>query len=306
MNTENLLSIWHYPLVTLGDGVAITPSQIVLSLLVALIGLLVAKALTKAAINNLIKANVHSDSANTIGKVIFYTLVLVVLLTALRILQIPITALTFMSGAIAIGIGFGAQNILNNFISGWILMSERPVRKGDFIEIDNYKGVVEVIGNRSTRIRRVDGVHILVPNSLLLERTLVNWTLIDKDVRTTVRVGVAYGSPTRKVESLIQQAIDESAEVKEKPAPLIVFEDFGDNSLVFDAYIWCEVVGERDLRIVRSNLRHRITELFIENNITIAFPQRDVHLDTSRPLEINLNDARINNANVDQRELDNE
>ena len=306
MNTENLLSIWHYPLVTLGDGVSITPSQIVLSLLVALLGLLVAKALTKAAINNLIKANVDSDSANTIGKVLFYTLVLVVLLTALRILQIPITALTFLSGAIAIGIGFGAQNILNNFISGWILMSERPVRKGDFIEIDSYKGVVEVIGNRSTRIRRVDGVHILVPNSLLLERTLVNWTLIDKDVRTTVRVGVAYGSPTRKVESLIQQAIDESAEVKEKPAPLIVFEDFGDNSLVFDAYIWCEVVGERDLRIVRSNLRHRITELFIENNITIAFPQRDVHLDTSRPLEINLNDARINNANVDQRELDNE
>ena len=300
--SNNLLSIWHYPLVKLGEGVSITPSQIVLSLLIALIGLVVARALTKAAIKNLIKANVDSDSANTIGKVLFYILILVVLLTSLRVLQIPVTALTFLSGAIAIGIGFGAQNILNNFISGWILMSERPVRKGDFIEIDSYKGVVEVIGNRSTRIRRVDGVHILVPNSLLLERTLVNWTLIDKDVRTTVRVGVAYGSPTRKVESLIQQAIDESSEIKEKPEPLIVFEDFGDNSLVFDAYIWCEVVGERDLRIVRSNLRHRITELFTENNITIAFPQRDVHLDTSKPLEINISDARVNNSNDVQSE----
>ena len=117
---DNLLTIWHYPLVTLGEGISITPSQIVMSLLLTLIGLLVARVLTKAAINNLIKANVDSDSANTIGKIIFYILVLVVLLTALRMLQIPLTALTFMSGAIAIGIGFGAQNILNNFISGWI------------------------------------------------------------------------------------------------------------------------------------------------------------------------------------------
>ena len=293
--TDALTGIWHYPLFSLGEGVAITPSQIVLSLMIALIGLLLARLLARIVVRNLINARVDADAASSLGKIIFYTLALVVFLTALRILNIPITALTFLSGAVAIAIGFGAQNILNNFISGWILMSEQPVRRGDFVEIDDFKGVVESIGNRSTRIRRVDGVHVLVPNSQLLERTLVNWTLIDKDVRTIVRVGVAYGSPTRKVESLIQQAIDENKDVKIKPAPLIVFEDFGDNSLVFDAYVWCEVVGERDLRIVRSNLRHRITELFNENDITIAFPQRDVHLDTSRPLEINLKDSRTNN-----------
>ena len=298
MKTESIMitltSIWHYPLFSMGEGFAITPSQIVLSLVIALSGLLLARLLAKIVVGNLIKADVGDDAASSWGKIIFYALALVVFLTALRILHIPITALTFLSGAIAIAIGFGAQNILNNFISGWILMSEQPVRRGDFVEIDEYKGVVEWIGNRSTRIRRVDGVHILVPNSLLLERTLVNWTLVDKDVRTTVRVGVAYGSPTRKVERLIQQAIDENKDIKTKPAPLIIFEDFGDSSLVFDAYIWCEVVGERDLRFVRSNLRHRITELFNENDITIAFPQRDVHLDTSKPLEINLKDSRTN------------
>ena len=284
--SDALSGIWHYPLFNMSDGVTISPSQIVLSLVVALIGLFAARLLAKSASRNMVKANVGVDAANLVGKILFYVLAVLVLLTSLRVLQIPITALAFMSGAFAIAIGFGAQNILNNFISGWILMSESPVRRGDFVEIDEYKGVVEAIGNRSTRIRRVDGVHILVPNSILLERTLVNWTLIDKDVRTTVRVGVAYGSPTRKVVNIIQQAIDENSGIKKTPAPLIIFEDFGDSSLVFDAYIWCEVSGERDLRIVRSDLRHRITELFAENNITIAFPQRDLHLDTSKPLEI--------------------
>ncbi len=218
----------------------------------------------------------------------FFTIVILVALTALSLLGIPLTAFAFATGAIAIGIGFGAQNIINNFISGWILMAERPIRIGDFIEIDGTNGVVELIGNRSTRIRRTDGVHLLVPNSRLLEQTVVNWTLVDREIRTMVRVGVAYGSPVRQVADLIRQAVEAQPEIKANPPLSVIFEDFGDSALVFDVYFWCDVGGEKLLREIRSEIRFRLTELFAENGITIAFPQRDIHVDSLRPLDIRL------------------
>ncbi|MBT8098713.1 MAG: mechanosensitive ion channel, partial [Gammaproteobacteria bacterium] len=215
---------------------------------------------------------------------------------ALGMLGIPLTAFAFATGAIAIGVGFGSQNIINNFISGWILMAERPIRIGDFIEIDAWQGTVEVVGNRSTRIRRSDGVHLLVPNSQLLERTVVNWTLIDQEIRTTVRVGVEYGSPVRLVSELIMKAVTEASQVKSEPKPSVVFEDFGDNALAFDAYFWCDVAGEKVLREIRSDIRFRICELFAENDIVVAFPQRDVHLDSKQPLEVRITQANEGSA----------
>jgi len=201
---------------------------------------------------------------------------------------VPLTSFAFMTGAIAIGIGFGAQNIINNFISGWILMTEQPVRIGDFIEIDQFTGVVERVGNRSTRIRRTDGVHLLVPNSQMLERVVVNWTLIDNRIRTIIRVGVAYGSQPRQVIELIEKAVLDQPDVLTDPAPRVAFEDFGDNALIFDAIFWCQVGGERELRQIRSNIRLAIFDLFDANNIVVAYPQRDVHIDSPGPLQIEL------------------
>jgi len=203
-------------------------------------------------------------------------------------LSIPLTAFAFISGAVAIGVGFGAQNIINNFISGWILMTERPIRIDDFIEIEDMHGIVEGIGNRSTRIRRTDGVHLLVPNSKLLETTVINWTLIDNSIRSMVRVGVAYGSPVGKVRDLILQAVTEQPQVKPDPNASVIFEDFGDNALVFDAYFWRDAKSERDMRNVRSTIRFRIAELFEQHGIVVAFPQRDVHLDAPKSIPIRL------------------
>jgi small-conductance mechanosensitive channel len=169
-------------------------------------------------------------------------------------------------------------------------MSERPVRIGDFVEIDAHRGIVESIGNRSTRIRRIDGVHLLVPNSQMLERVVVNWTLVDRDFRTSVRVGVVYGSPVRLVEKLLWQAADDQEETLKEPPPIVVFEDFGDNALVFDVFFWCKAMGERELRLVRSDIRFRIEELLRENGIVVAFPQRDVHLYAKTPIEVTTRD----------------
>ena len=280
-------TFWNYPLIRLSSGIEVTVSQIVLTLVVVGAGLAFIWFLQRTLGRWMRKSQVEPNVAQTIQRLVFWALLIVLFITALGMLQIPVTALAFISGAVAIGIGFGAQNIINNLISGWILMSERPVRIGDFVELDDTnRGTVETIGNRSTRIRRIDGVHLLVPNSQMLERTVINWTLVDRRFRTTVRVGVVYGSPVRLVEQLLYQAVKEQKEVLADPAPIVVFEDFGDNALVFDVYFWCEATAERELRMVRSDIRFRIDALCREHDIVIAFPQRDVHLYAKTPIEI--------------------
>ena len=215
-----------------------------------------------------------------------YILGLIVLsISLLEMLNVPLSAFAFISGAVAIGIGFGAQNIINNFISGWILIWERPISINDFIETGGVSGTVEEINTRSTKIRRVDGVHLLVPNSKLLEETVTNWTLEDKLFRCTVRVGVAYGSDVDKVRNLLQKAVVAHELILTEPPPQIIFEDFGDSSLVFDAYFWVYSVGDKSAREIRSDIRFIINRSFADNGITIAFPQRDIHIDGTLRLQ---------------------
>ena len=192
-----------------GSDEAITVANLALVLLLVLAGYAVGRLCMYILKRRLAHSKLGADAVQAISRVAFWLIIVLVFLTALSLLQIPLTAFAFVTGAVAIGVGFGAQNILNNFISGWILMTEKPIRIDDFVEIDGMHGVVEGIGNRSTRIRRVDGVHLLVPNSSLLERNVINWTLVDRAIRSTVRVGVAYGSPVRKVAELIDQAVRE-------------------------------------------------------------------------------------------------
>ena len=288
---EQLRGTWNFVLATTPGGYVISLGQIVSVLLLLVVGYFGSKLIGFAIGRRLEKTSMRRDVIHVVKRVVFFSILVLVVITALGLLGIPLTAFAFATGALAIGIGFGAQNIINNFISGWILMAERPIRIDDFIEIDNWQGTVEQVGNRSTRIRRTDGVHLLVPNSSLLERTVVNWTLIDQLIRTTLRVGVEYGSPVKRVAELIMQAVVEQEQVKATPQPSVIFEDFGDNSLVFDAYFWCDVTGERLLREIRSDIRFRITELFEEEGIVIAFPQRDVHLDSKVPLEVRVTNS---------------
>ncbi|ALO44166.1 mechanosensitive ion channel family protein [Pseudoalteromonas phenolica] len=214
-----------------------------------------------------------------VRRIIVVVSLAVIFLTTLSMLNVPITAFAFLSGAIAIGFGFGAQNIINNFISGWILIGEKPIRIGDFLEVEGVKGIVEEINTRSTRIRRVDGVHMLIPNSKLLENTVVNWTLRDRLVRGTVRVGVAYGSDCELVAKLMIEATKGHDNVLADPEPSVFFLDFGDNSLVFESYFWINSSVEGGLRLVSSDIRFALDKAFKDAGIVIAFPQRDIHID---------------------------
>lgn len=285
---DDFRAVWDTALFTASGDQVITIGQIVLVIFLLIFGYLGSRFLGYLLGKRLSAMKLRPDVIYVLKRIVFFGILILVVITALGLLGIPLTAFAFATGALAIGIGFGAQNIINNFISGWILMAERPIRIDDFVELDSAFGVVEQVGTRSTRIRRSDGVHMLVPNSLLLERTVVNWTLVDKEIRTSVRVGVAYGSPVNKVAELILQAVTDQVESKAEPAPSVVFEDFGDNALIFDAFFWCDVGGEKALREIRSAIRFRISEFFADNGIVIAFPQRDVHLDATKPLQIRM------------------
>ena len=227
-----------------------------------------------------------------ISRLLWAVLLTSLFFTALGLLGVPLGAFAFISGAVALGVGFGAQNIINNFISGWILMGERPIRIGDLLEIQGTLGRVEAINTRSTRIKRVDGVRIVVPNSHLLENAVVNWNLGERQLRTNVRVGVAYGSPVRRVAELIEQVVREHDAVLDDPEPVVLFQDFGDSALVFETFFWTDIHPGSDMRVLRSDIRFRIDELFRENDIVIAFPQRDVHLDGRLEL-VNSGDPKL-------------
>ena len=165
-------------------------------------------------------------------------------------------------------------------------MVERPVKIGDVIEVDNNYGVVEDIGTRCTRVRTPGNMHILVPNSSFLEKNIINWTLADHEIRAQITIGVVYGSNTQKVKQLALQAAKEHDKVMVYPEAFVIFSDFGDNALVFDLYFWVLIKRIMDRRKIESDIRFRIDDLFREAGIVIAFPQRDVHLDTLKPLDV--------------------
>jgi len=148
------------------------------------------------------------------------------------------------------------------------------------------------VGFRNSLIARGDGIEVLVPNSQFIEKKVVNWTLSDDLVRYHVSVGVAYGEPRNTVAQLIAQAATEHPQVSSKPAPEVLLEEFGDNALIFTLEFWMRLSPNVNGGRVRSELRHRINELFDDAGIRIAFPQRDIHIDSSRPLEIKLINPR--------------
>jgi len=281
---ESLSKFMNWEIVTLGEA-SVTVGEVVMTSLTIALALMLAAWLIRKFSQHLLKSDRDANQVQLINRTLWAAVIATLFFTALGMLKVPLGAFAFISGAVAIGIGFGAQNIINNFISGWILMGERPIRIGDLLEVNGTLGRVEAINTRSTRIKRVDGVRIVVPNSHLLENMVVNWNLGDDNIRIFISVGVAYGSPVRLVAELIEKAVTEQEDVLQDPEPRILFQDFGNSALDFEAYFWTQLRPGGDMRRLRSEIRFRIDELFRENGITIAFPQRDVHLDGILKLE---------------------
>ena len=232
------------------------------------------------------------NDAQLFSRLFTYLLFIAVFVGSLVFVNIPLAVFAFFGGALAIGIGFGAQTLINNFISGLILMFDRTIRVGDVVEVEGHRGRVASIGMRSSSIKRFDGVEMLVPNSLFLQQNVTNWTSSDKRVRYSVSVGVAYGSPTHETERVILTAVEDQPEVLGDPQPYVVFEHFADSSLNFTAYFWIDLDPAINSLVVFSDIRHRIGERLAEAGIVMPFPQRDLHLDAGKPIEIKVTQDR--------------
>lgn len=286
---SELKELWDINVISTQGGMVISIGDVVLVLVLILVGYLLSRFIEYSLAKKLTKTELGADAINVIKRISFYLIILMIGLTILSLLGIPMTAFAFATGAIAIGVGFGAQNIINNFISGWILIAERPMRTNDFIEVEGVMGVVKNVGTRSTLIQRTDGVHLLVPNSKLLENTLVNWNLVDDLIRTSIRVGVAYGSDVQLVKETLRKCTQDHSEVLLEPALEITFEDFADSALIFETFFWSRIGLEKSLRTIRSDIRFSIDIAFREAGIEIAYPQQDLHLNAKNPIAITLN-----------------
>ena len=280
---DRIVAAWDYEVFSIADQ-PVRVKTIFAVLVLLFTGHWVSRRVSDLAARTLFRRlgmNVgHSAAWQTLS---FYALFLVVLLVATNLFHLSLTQFSVVSGALAVGIGFGSQTLIGNFISGIILLLERPVNQGDVIEIDGQQMTVERLGPRSTVVRTFDNAQIIVPNSRLLEENVINWTLSDDIVRTRIEVGVAYGSPTREVARLLEEVLLGLEDVKREPAPLVLFTAFGESALNFQASFWSALQGRKELE---CELRHRIAESFVAAGIVMAFPQRDVHLATSAPLRV--------------------
>jgi small-conductance mechanosensitive channel len=273
----------RYPLLTLG-GIDVSPLSIIQG--IAIFGaFMLASRFVRRLLRDRLYPRTRLDAGvrNAISNFINYGLLTLGVLVALQTVGIRLTTLTVFAGALGVGLGFGLQNIANNFVSGLILLVERPVKTGDYIDLGTTRGVVERIGARSTLIRTRDNIAIVVPNSEFIAQTVTNWSLKDPKTRIHVEVGVAYGTDPRKVEEILIDVAHRHALVLDHPAPKVWFNDFGASSLDFVLLGWVRDPALTGLRNFRSELRFAITDAFTANGIEIPFPQRDLHIRSVDP-----------------------
>jgi len=208
-------------------------------------------------------------------RLIHYVLIVIGLFLAINLVGIQMTSLTVIFGLLGVGIAFGLQNITSNFVSGLILLFERPVNVGDYIEVSGAMGKVQSINMRSTTVITRDNITLIVPNSSFIEGTVTNWSVGDPKIRINVPVGVAYGSDTELVRRLLLEVAENHPDVLKEPKPDVLFREFADSSLNFDLRIWILNPIGRFKTI--SDINYAVDNAFKEHNITIPFPQRDVH-----------------------------
>jgi potassium-dependent mechanosensitive channel len=297
-NAQSFLGkLWRFELFTAVDTItvdgqpitgkrSVTVSKVIIAALILIGGIwlinLASRFLEPIIVRRL---KLEPNQASLIRR--WLTALMVTCLVAFSLLsvKIPLTVFAFAGGALAIGIGFGTQTLLKNFISGIIILFERPFRVGDVLDVAGQRGTITIIGLRASVLQLWDGTETLIPNSTLLENTLTNWTYSNRIVRFTVTVGVAYGSEIRRVIELLGEVADQHGLIEKTPKHQVLFTDFAESALTFELRFWLDVSRTNSAQ-VSSDLRQMIAGRFAEHGIVIAFPQRDLHLDSTTPFPV--------------------
>jgi len=266
---------------------SVTVGKIAKALLILLLGVLAAGRLQKPVERIAVSwFKMDESGKKRVGRKWSFFTFIGLFTFALASVNIPWAVFAFLGGTLAIAAGFGAQNLIGNFISSVVLLFDRTIQVGDVVEIEGHRGRVTYIGMLNSLVMRVDGVEMIVPNSQFLEQRVTNWTHSDKHVRYEISVGIAYHSPTQKVSDLILKVVKEDPHTMKDPAPIVFLEEFGDNALVFRVYLWLVLDTEQSNSVVLSDIRHRIKEALDEAGIVMAFPQREGHLEAANPITV--------------------
>jgi small-conductance mechanosensitive channel len=210
-----------------------------------------------------------------ISAIVKYVIVGFGIIIAFSAAGLDLDKFALLAGALGVGIGFGLQDLVRNFISGLILIFERPIQVGDAVQIDTLSGKVMQIGIRSSTIKTWDGADVVVPNGQLITNKLINWTMTDKLRRIDIKVGVSYGTDVALVMQTLLKCAKDQKDILTSPAPYVLFNDFAESYLEFELRCW---TSHPDWIFIRSDIRIAIDETFEKDGIVIPFPQRDLHL----------------------------
>ena len=217
-----------------------------------------------------------------LSRIFGYTLIAIGFYVAFQAVGFDLSSLAIVAASVGVGVGFGLQNIINNFVSGIIILAERPISIGDRIEVAGVAGRVTKIQLRSTTVVTNDNITMIVPNADFISNTVTNWSHGDPKVRIRVPVGVAYGSDLKLLQRLLLEAAAEHPKALRDPSPVVLFNEFGDSSLNFELGVWTQEMTATPIHFT-SQMNFIIEQKLRENDIEIPFPQRDLHVRSGLP-----------------------
>lgn len=266
-----------YPLLTLGKSPVTVWAILQLLVLIFLLFYLSAKLRSWLVENLLPRTNMEVGARQATGSIIRYALIAIGLAVIFQTAGIDLTALNVLAGAIGLGLGFGLQNIVNNFICGIVILFERPIKVGDRIVVGEVEGDVVHIGTRSTTVVSNDNISIIVPNSSFITENVVNWSHNDRKVRFRIPVSIAYGTDVALVEKVLLEVAAANPDVLENPPPVVRLMEFGDSGLCFELRVWSTtLIHKRGL--LTSSLNIAIYRIFKEHHIEIPYPRRNLQI----------------------------
>ena len=267
----------NLPITQIGSTELTLWSVVYFLLLVFLLFYLTAKIKKWVVYKLLVNSKIDLGVRIAVGTILRYIVLVIGFIIVLQTIGLDLSAVTVLAGALGVGIGFGLQNITNNFVSGIIILFERPIKVGDRIQVGDVFGDVMRISMRSTMIVTNDNISVIVPNSEFISSTVINWSHNDRNVRFSIPVGVAYKEDPENVKKILLEVADKENGVLKNPEPVVLFKEFGDSSLNFDLLIWTSSYITTP-GFLKSKIYFEILKKFRENNIEIPFPQRDLHI----------------------------
>lgn len=274
---DELLRIVYYPLVKLGDSEVTLAILFKFACFVAIV-FVCERMLRRILVRRFLQhTRFHPSMQYAVSKIGGYIFITIGFYLALKLVGIDLSSLAVVAGAIGVGLGFGLQNVISNFVSGLIILAERPISIGDRVELGEIAGLVAKINLRSTNIVTNDNITIIVPNSDFITNKVTNWSYGDPKVRLRLPIGVAYGTDPERLRRLLIEVAKEHPMVLREPTPELFFSGFGDSSLNFELGVWTAEMASKPRRF-RSELNYAVERALRQNGIEVPFPQRDLHL----------------------------